>query len=162
MNARGFTIIETVVYLGLCGAVLGAALPTAYALVRNEDRVRAAAAATDEALVIDRELRWAAADAAVGAGDVVAPSPTSLLFTLADGSETRFETAGTVLAVSRNGEPPHALNVVLPVTSARFAIEDDGSSHAVLAADIVLGDTPFSFRYPLPPRGIIPLLCSQP
>jgi type II secretory pathway pseudopilin PulG len=156
MNERGFTLMETVIYMSLCGLLLGTLLPVAYELVRAAEHDSASAAAMDEAAFIDRTLYWAMADAK----DVAVPAPDVLVVTENDGEKARFYMNETMLTVSRDGKQAMPLNVGFPVTGTAFAVTPE--NHASITVVFTLGPSPFAFRYPLPRRGMFPSSCLQP
>ncbi len=164
MNQRGFTLIESIVYLALAGVLLGALLPTAYGLASAMQHDKKAAEALDEALLVDRRLHWALADAA----EVSVPSPQRLDVTETDGGFVHFAVADSKLTVAENeASPATALNVGMPISAVSFSLRPfstpaDRTAVAVpenLTVDFTLGDAPFTFHYPLPKRGSLPTAC---
>jgi type II secretory pathway pseudopilin PulG len=60
---RGFTLIETVVYIGLLSIIMGSALVTAYQLLQSSDTTSAHDAVGMEGDFVLRKLAWALGDA---------------------------------------------------------------------------------------------------
>lgn len=80
MTSRGFTLLETIIYIGLFGVLMSGVLVAVYQLidggVHNMQRV----AIQEEGLFINRKISWALA----GATGVTAPDAKTLVITRPD------------------------------------------------------------------------------
>ncbi len=59
MNDRGFTLIETVIYIALLSLLLSGTLLAAYGLLSGADRVNANTTVADEGTFVLRKIEWA-------------------------------------------------------------------------------------------------------
>ncbi len=181
MNDKGFTLLETVIYLALCGLLLGGLLPVAYQLAAAADRDTASAARMNEAAFIDRKLYWAIASAT----EAAVPSPSSLVVTMLNGEtfksviltfafndDTRTVARAAVLTITRGdalASPNGAMQATalnapsFPITDAAFALQrDEHDAPVAVTVTFTVDSTRFAFRYPLPRHGMFPISCAKP
>lgn len=58
----GFTLIETLIYIGLLGLIMAATLASSYELLRSSSTTSGKTTTQEEGVFIERKLEWALAD----------------------------------------------------------------------------------------------------
>jgi type II secretory pathway pseudopilin PulG len=80
-NAQGFTLIETILYIGLLSILIGSTLFSAYSLIEGSDTTRAAFVAGEEANFILKKMNWALTGATAITSPAAGATSTSLILT---------------------------------------------------------------------------------
>ncbi len=113
---EGFTLIETVVYIGLLTIMIGGTLLTVYRLMGDLNGMRGKVNTDEEANFLLRKIDWAL----TGASAVSIPSSDTLVVTKVGFSPNpiKIDLASTTLELSRGGGTPTPLNSVNVVVSS--------------------------------------------
>jgi type II secretory pathway pseudopilin PulG len=160
MNAKGFTLMEMIIYVALFALLLGGVLPTAYQLLRGSENDVRAAAEQEEAAFIDRKLSWAISESY----EVTAPAPDTLTVVRIDdaGNPLSFTVSGTAMTIAHGDEAAVPLNAgEFAITDAVFEVHpSDGATSGVATAQFDLDGMPFLFHYSLPEGGYLPDSCA--
>ena len=77
MNNRGFSLIETIIYLALFSVIIGGGMVGVYQIVDSNNKNLAATAMEQEANFLLRKINWAL----TGATDAIAPNSQTLNIT---------------------------------------------------------------------------------
>ena len=120
---KGFTLIETLVYLGLFSFIMVALLASAFNLFRNMDRTETKAMLQEEGDFLLSKIDWAL----TGASNVTSPavgSPSNTLTLTKEGSSLTFSLNGTDLQL----EGVILNNSNVKVTTASFTFSHTGSA----------------------------------
>lgn len=116
MNTRGFTLIETLVYLGLYAILMTGALVAMYSLFESSNRNLVKAMVQEEGSFLTGKIDWVLTGVQTINLPVVPPSPTSgptLSVTKYDtsiGNPIVIGLSGHDLTISKAGGPATALN----------------------------------------------------
>lgn len=121
MTQRGFTLLETIIYLALFSLLMIGVLSTVYELLAGGTHNRASVAIQEEGTFVNRKISWALS----GATSVSVPDPKTLTITRPDlGAQSPLqitESAGQML-ISRGGGVP------VPLTTSELAVENTNIS----------------------------------
>jgi hypothetical protein len=135
---KGFTLIETLIYISLFGLLLGGAVVSTYQMLDGGERMRQSVAVQQEGDFLLRKLNWEVgqADSARIENGALILQPGTIVFSELDGR----------MAVSRGGED------ALPVTAAalvlagtHFEVTSPGSVPARVSAAFDIDGTHFVF-----------------
>src|SRR3989344_9023228 len=111
-NGAGFTLIETLVYLGLFSILIGGALVAAFGIFESNGRNQTKAMVQEEGQFLAAKIDWVLS----GVRSVDAPpasSPGSLLsVTKYGGGTVEVSLAGTDMRIQRNAGPVRTLNKI--------------------------------------------------
>lgn len=146
--ARGVTLIETVVYLGLFAIVIGGLMVSAFYIADSGAKTKRAIAITEEGTFINRKLAWASA----GATDARVEDG-ALIFTRIDIPEEEtpltfsFDGTSGMLTLTRGSRE------ALPLVPKEYAVTDvvfsvvKESAHAPVYVRVsyTIHDVPFRF-----------------
>ncbi len=80
MKIKGFTLLETLIYIALFGVLMSGALVTVYELLISSERTSSSVATITEGEFINRKLSWALS----GAYAVSVPNAYTLIITRSD------------------------------------------------------------------------------
>ena len=80
MNIRGFTLLETLIYIALFGVLMTGTLVTVYELLLSFEHNSRAIAIQEEGIFLQRKINWAL----VGATTVSIPNASTLIITRPD------------------------------------------------------------------------------
>ncbi len=123
MKQRGFTLIETVMYVGLFGVLMTGGVVTVYELLTNIEDNRTVLATYTEMQFVNQKLAWALA----GATAVTAVSSSSLKITRPDlGSDSPLfiSVKNERFYMTRGNSPELVLSGAnIPITEAVFIVE---------------------------------------
>ncbi len=144
---RGFTILETVIYIGLFSILMTGVLVTVYELIEGGTQNREAVAIQSEGTFINRKISWALS----GATAIDVSSSTILTITRPDlggQSPLRITENGGQMLISRGG------GATIPLTTAEFKVENTSFSMIPSVAGLpdgilvhyTIDDVPFEFR----------------
>ena len=105
---KGFTLVETLVYLALYAILVGGALAAAYSIFESQARNETAAIIEEEGVFLIGKIDWALS----GADSVQSPSisGSTLSLTRSDGSTVRIRSVGSNIRIQENGAPEEVLN----------------------------------------------------
>lgn len=105
---KGFTLIETIIYIALFGLLIGGALVTSYGLIEGTDRSQSKTTIQEEANFVLRKIDWAL----TGVKDINIP-----------GSEW-----SNTLSVTKYG-PTGLIYVVIRPSSGKIEMSEDGGTN---------------------------------
>ncbi len=94
---RGFTLIETVIYIALLGLIMSGAVMMSYQLLQGSGSTSARSTVQDEGGFVLRKLSWALS----GATDI-SGGGSALTVTRADGNTTYLRLNGNVIEIREN------------------------------------------------------------
>lgn len=120
-NKRGFTLIETIIYIGLFGILMSGIFVTIHPLIYGAEHISASIAAESEAAFILRKIDWAFATIHVEAADTVTVNETDDTITL-------------------NPTGPGATVVFKPNGTDDGLIYDDGDEYLLNAERVAITD----------------------
>ena len=117
MTSRGFTLLETIIYIALFGVLMSGVLVAVYQLIDGGIRNMQSVAVQEEGLFINRKISWALS----GATTVTAPDAKTLIIVRPDlGAQsplTITEQAGEMRLARSTAAP-------LPLTTAELMVAD--------------------------------------
>ncbi len=145
-NARAFTLIETVVYLGLFSIIMGGVLVSAYNLIESGQRTQAVIGTQEEGIFLNRKLQWAIS----GATSASTLGPDTLVLTRPDlpanENPLTFTTTGTGLTLKRGSQTAQSLNGDgFPVTNFSAAVTHTSGKPDSVSVTFELAGQPFIF-----------------
>jgi type II secretory pathway pseudopilin PulG len=105
---RGFTLIETLIYLALYTIIIGGALAAVYSMLESDARNETAAMVEEEGDFLIGKIDWVLSDTA----SVQSPisSGKELSITLADGSAVVFRSIAPALSIQAGSAQEQILN----------------------------------------------------
>ncbi|MEK7133550.1 MAG: prepilin-type N-terminal cleavage/methylation domain-containing protein [Patescibacteria group bacterium] len=92
-NTRGFSLIETIIYIGLFALIMGGGLLAVHQLLQASAQVNDKATIQDEESFVLRKIDWALS----GASAIFVPSQTTLTVTRYDSNTVDFRLNGTAI-----------------------------------------------------------------
>jgi type II secretory pathway pseudopilin PulG len=135
----GFTLIETILYLGLLSLLIGGILISSYGLIRSSDAIKRKILTEEEANFLLSKIAWVL----TGASQVIAPAPGF--------------SSGTTLALVNSHIAPNPLRFDLDTASGILQLER-GTSGAVSLNSANAKIENLSFHHIAPsfgkPRGV--------
>jgi prepilin-type N-terminal cleavage/methylation domain-containing protein len=122
---KGFTLIETLVYLALFTVVMGGGLTAVYGIIESESRSSGQVELAEEANFLLAKIDRLLADADAAAGGVVAPSvgagPALTVHVFGEATSVSLALSGTNMVLIRGVGPPTALSGgMVAVTDLEF------------------------------------------
>jgi prepilin-type N-terminal cleavage/methylation domain-containing protein len=147
MKNKGFTLLETIIYLALFSVLMSGALVAVYTLLQSGTQNLNAISIQAEGTFISRKLSWALS----GATTVVVPNASTIIITRPElGSQsplTITEDAGTFSIAQGTGTPVPFTNSFLTVAHTNIALTPE---HAGVPSFIqmryTINDAPFVFE----------------
>lgn len=124
---RGFTLIETLVYLALYAIIISGALTAAYGMFESGARNETAAMVEEEGDYLTAKIDWSLSDAASVQSPAI--SGDLLSVTRFDGSTVNIRSLGSVMRIQENDEPAQTLN------NSNVSIADLSFTHALSTSD---------------------------
>mgnify|MGYP003386707486 CR=1 FL=1 len=145
---RGFTLIESVIYIALLGLLITGAVVTAYELVRGASLVDAKNTANEEGVFVMRKVAWALS----GAQTISSPITwgSSLTVSKYDGTTVDMRITGTAIEMRENGasfEPITTSNVTVSGLSFHAVPSVGGSPAGVEASTTINGVVFYTERF---------------
>lgn len=135
MNAsKGFTLIETIVYIGLFSVIMTTGLLTVNQLLQSGAQTSGKATIQSEENFVLRKIAWALS----GASSVSAPSPSALTVTRYDGNTVDFRLRGTAIEMRESAIGTTYLPITtgnVHVTALDFVILSPAGITASLTID---------------------------
>lgn len=147
MTTRGFTLLETIMYIALFSLLMTGVLVTVYELLAGGTHNRASVQVQEEGTFVNRKISWALS----GATSVEVPdSKTLKINTRPDFAQTPIqitESAGQIL-LSRGGAAPVPLTTSeLEVTNTQITmVPEQGGVPASIRVLYEIEGTPFVFQ----------------
>jgi len=150
MKNRGFTLIETIIYIALFAILMSGAVVAAYNLFEGSDRNESAILIQEEGTFLNRKINWALAGASAAQSS---NGGTTLTVTRPDLAYDVVITGnGATMTIARGGGDPLGLNsdrfpVESPASGPMFAVQpaSDGRPPSVTTSFVIRGK-PFVFR----------------
>lgn len=141
MNTRGFTLIETILYIALLAFIIGGAAAMAYHLTGSSGRISTIAAVREEGNFVMRKISWALSSAS----SFSIQNAHELVVTKYGGVTADVKLSGTEVQMKEEGD-------FLPLTSANVLVSDltftdipaAGSGPEGVTALLTIGSTTFS------------------
>lgn len=150
--SKGFTLIETLVYVALFALLMSVAAATLYNLLEGGDRTRVAIGVQEEGTFINRKINWAL----TGASAVqVSPDGMTLTVTRPDlGTQSPLTVIadGATMTIVRNTGDPVVLNnerflVERPAAGPLFSIQPaSGGKPPSMTVNFRIQESPFIFK----------------
>ncbi len=146
-NLRGFTLIETILYLGLFSIIIGGILVSAYNLIESGQRTQAIIGTQEEGIFLNRKLSWAISGATSAA---TLNSGNTLQLTRPDlpsaENPLAFTLTGTDLTLQRGSGAPVALNGSgYPITNLLFTVTHTAGKPTSVSATFDIAGQLFEF-----------------
>jgi type II secretory pathway pseudopilin PulG len=145
-DIRGFTLVETVIYIGLFGIMFSGIFMSMYPLFTNADRLSRNIATEGETAFVLAKIRYALAHGVVDASHTVtspAPGTSSSTLIVKNGSTELFRVnedttnvfctpprVCAVLTYSEDGDPPRPLN------AERVSLTDFSVTHVAPVGEV--------------------------
>lgn len=151
MRNRGFTLLETIIYIALFGLIMSGAVASAYQLLEGGRRNQAAISIQEEGTFLTRKINWAL----VGASEIRVPATSTIIITrpslaLRTPSESplTITASGTIMTLARGGALPMPLNGdAFAVTNLEFSIEPSiGGRPTSTIAHFFVNNKPFTLK----------------
>lgn len=112
---RGFSLIETIIYLSLIGLIIGGAVAASYSLIEGSGHLDTNAATQEEGSFVIRKIDWALA----GASRLDFSGTKELAIHRYDGLTVVIKQAQARIVMSQDGGA-----TFLPLTSDQVAVTD--------------------------------------
>ena len=147
MKNRGFTLLETIMYIGLFGVLMSGALVAVYQLIDGGVHNMHSVAVEEEGLFVNRKMNWALK----GATAVTAPDSKTLVITRPDlGAQsplTITEQSGEMLLTRGVAAPLPLTTSELKVTSTSVSsVPAGGGIPASVRVYYAIDGVPFVFK----------------
>jgi prepilin-type N-terminal cleavage/methylation domain-containing protein len=147
MKNRGFTLMETMIYIALFGILMSGAVVGTYNLLEGSDRNITAARVQEEGTFLNRKINWAlsgATAASVSGGNMLVVTQLDL------GVQSPLVISGT----GNNITIARGTGAAVELNSERFVISDVlfdylpgiGGKPASVSVNFKVADKPFNFR----------------
>ena len=109
-QSYGFTLLETLIYLGLFSILIGTGYVTAMNLVQSNEHIEALLAREEEKLFLEKKIEWALSGVKMVHSPVEnATSSLLSIDTVSEGSPLTFDLADGCLRFSQSGYVPVCL-----------------------------------------------------
>ncbi len=118
--SKGFTLIETIVYLALFSILMTGIIASVYALMESGDRNQTKAMLQEEKEYLLGKLNWALSGAQTVSTPVAGFSGTSLNIVKYDGTPVTLSRVGTKMTFKTTGAPVDLNNDSVMVTNLVF------------------------------------------
>ncbi len=151
MKNKGFTLLETIIYIALFGIIMSSAVAAAYHLLEGGRRNQSAVAVQEEGAFLSRKINWAL----VGASAVDVPATNTLVVTrpglalyTPSQSPVTITASGTVMTLSRGTAAALPLHGdAFAITSLEFSIEPAaGGRPTSTIASFSVNGKPFTLK----------------
>ena len=144
---KGFTLLETIIYLALFSVLMSGALVAVYSLLQSSTQNLAAISIQEEGMFINRKLSWALGGATI----VTIPDSHTLIITRPDlgiqSPLTITEHGGTFTIARRGGAPTAFSNIFLSVANSDIAqISAHNGLPALIQIRYTINDVSFMFE----------------
>jgi type II secretory pathway pseudopilin PulG len=139
-KGAGFTLIETLIYLGLFAIIMSGIVVSFYTVFESADRTQGRVLIQEEGSFLLAKMNWAMTGATVVSAPTSGNSGNTLTLTKA-GDTISFSLSGTDLQMQRGSSPPVVLNssdVRVSTTSSIFTHTGSGSSPELVTANFTL------------------------
>lgn len=138
---RGFTLIETVIYIALLGLLMAVVLPTVYQLVQGTQNTNTKTTIQDEANFVLRKINWTL----TGISGFSIPQSSELLVTKYGGTQVDIKLSGGKIQMTENGTMLPITTDNVTVASLQFqSIAAVGTGPAGVTATFVLNGVTFT------------------
>lgn len=145
---KGFTLIETLVYIALLGLLMTGAVMTSYQLLQGSITTSTKTTVQDEGDFVLRKVKWALSNASSASG-----SGSNLTVTRYDGDSVSFRLNGTSIEV-RETSPAISYTPIttsnVSVTSLVFVVSAGSPKSVTVTATMKTAngtDTPLPFSF---------------
>lgn len=131
IDMKGFSLIETIIYIALLGLLLTTAVLTSYQILQGSTNVSNKTIVQDEGDFVVRKLDWALSSASAAS----APTPSTLTVTRYDGNTIDFRLNGMTIEMRES-----AVGVVYkPITTVNVRVQSlqfqvTGSTQIIVTA----------------------------
>jgi prepilin-type N-terminal cleavage/methylation domain-containing protein len=151
MKNRGFTLLETIIYIALFGLIMAGAVASAWELLEGGRRNQAAISIQEEGAFLTRKINWAL----VGASEVSVQATSTLIITRPSlalytppQSPLTITASGTIMTLARGTSAPMPLHGdAFSVTHLEFSIEPaSGGRPTSTIARFLVNDKPFMLK----------------
>ncbi|HEV8666780.1 MAG TPA: prepilin-type N-terminal cleavage/methylation domain-containing protein [Candidatus Paceibacterota bacterium] len=148
MTKKGFTLIETLIYIALLGLLLTGAITTSYLLMQSAALVDSKNAANEEAEFVMQKLTWVLS----GAQAISVPSSYGSTLSVAryDGISVDMRMGVSAIEMSENASPFNPLttsNVQVTSLSFHYLAAGNGAPAGVEASTTVNGIVYYAIHY---------------
>lgn len=144
---KGFTLIESLIYIALFTLILSGGFATAYNLIEGTDRLNTRTVIIEESNFVLRKINWVLN----GAETVTVPSSNTLEVTKFDGKEYEITLDGTVIEMSEVGGetnvPLTTENVEVLSLNFEYLPADSGSPAGIISTINIDGIISTTTRY---------------
>lgn len=144
---RGFTLIETVIYIALLGFIMSGTLLAVYTMMSNSSALSADTQVADEGHFVIAKLDWALG----GIQSISSPSSgigTFLSITRTDGTNVKVYLNGSVIEMSEDGGATYVPLTTSNVSVSMLQFERiSGTPEGIEASTTINGETFTTRRY---------------
>ena len=152
---KGFTLLETTLYITLFSLLIGTMLPATFQLLESANRTLTANTIQEEAAFLDRKIAWALS----GANDTQSPTPQNLVITRFNAEQLTFSEENNELTLARNNNKPLTLLAKqFKMSDTTFILQQPTNS---VTFSFSINRTPFSFKYSLSKNSSFYNLCPK-
>jgi len=148
-NNGGFTLIETVIYIGLFAIIMTMSLLSVHQLLQGFSQVSGKATVQDEESFVLRKIDWALGGIS-NTLPAFAGTPSSITIRRYDGNQVRFRLSGTGVEISENGGsyvPITTDNVRVSNLSFTYITPTGNGPAGIMATVTINGQTASTTRY---------------
>src|SRR3989344_4301766 len=141
-NTLGFTLIETIMYIGLLAVLMTGAVAASYEIIQSSSLTSSRNQVQEESGFVLRKISWAL----IGMQSYTLPSTSELVLTKYDGTTVGIKRSGSAIVIQENGGTFLPLTTDhVDITSLVFTnIPGVGSGPAGMTATIVMNGTIFT------------------
>lgn len=146
IHARGFTLIETIIYIALLGILMSGAILTAFDLVQSGQSSNTKATLQEEGNFVQRKLAWALSDMSVVPATTGSCTQTFTVNKTNYGSNpVTFRLNGSVVQMSENGGAYIALTTAnVSASCLKFQAATECGALQGITATLTLNGLDFS------------------
>lgn len=136
---RGFTLIETIIYIALLAFIMGGALSATYNIIENAGRLDANVTIQEEGNFVLRKINWALSGASS-----FSTTAHELTVTRYDGITVVIKLSGTEVDISEDGGVTFLPLTTSNVTAVELSFIMLGTAPKGVKATLMLNGTTFS------------------
>jgi len=137
MRQKGFTLVETLIYIALFAFIIGGSILTSAQLLQGSSQTATKAGIQEEENFVLRKIDWSLS----GASSISVPSQTAMTVTRYDGNTVDFRLNASAVEMRES-----VIGTYLPITTSNVAVNDlkfiyipvSGTAPAGVTAQIIV------------------------
>ena len=133
----GFTLIETLIYLGLFGLLIGGGVLAAFNIIEGTNRNQAQIMLTEEGNFLLAKINWSLSSAAT----ITVPTPDHLLVTAVGGATTEYQLSSSDMSLTTSATSYTLSNSNVKVSNLVFDHQATSGSESVKSSFTLSSNT---------------------